>query len=414
MQRFVFAALVGLSLAIGLTMGTVAWRTTTFDRTVPALGSADPAIGFAFYEGIDQILAGGDASALEQVVTSDFVDHDSADAMDRSAGELVDQLTAFGASFPGTRLHVTDIQSSASSLVAAVAPMELGSAQVAGMTLAVQPMRGGYEVLSIRNGKVSERWSVGLPELTATTFDDSEYSPGMTANVTTRLYRVALPQGTERTWWGDGSSVVIVERGSVRLAVDYQNEDGVMLQHTDTLQEGAATRTAPATKTRLTSDGDETAQVLIYSTDPVAPIDYPPRLIPGGTISTLLWTSNLVVAPQSEWRLSVGKVAVPAGGDLTFSVVPDTKVLLCSNESAVQVNAPGGSVESLDASFVATDEGSSGTVDAGMAAYVSDATQLSFRAEDAAAATVWLITLVPVDAATPVSASWGPPSSEMS
>jgi hypothetical protein len=403
MQRIIFAALVGLSLAIGLTMGTVAWRTTSFDRTMPDLGTADPAVGYAFYAGVDQILAGGDSSALEQAVTGDFVDHTSGAALDRSTDELVDQLTVFGGSFPGTRLQVTGIEASASSLVAAVEPIAPAPAQAAGMTLTAQPMNGGYEVLRIRDGKVSERWTAGLPQLSATTFDTIEFSPNSTWNVTTRLNRVALPRGTEFVLRGEGSTLVIAEQGVVRLAIDSQGSAGEEHHDALTLQQGEAVRTVPSTRLRLESGGDDTAQALVFSTRRVTAMDVPSHASSGGTTVSLLWSSNLPVTPHGPWHLSVGKVVLPPDGEVTLSSVQGAEALFCSEGGAVHVEAPSGAIESLDKGFTATAQGSSTTLDTGIAANVTDATQITLRPGADVPVTIWLITIVPEEVpATPV------------
>ena len=85
MNRIVFAALMGLTLAIGLTVASMAWRMTSFDEPLPSLGTADPAVGYAFYDGIDQVLSGNSPDALKQSVADGFVDHGSGDDERQSA-----------------------------------------------------------------------------------------------------------------------------------------------------------------------------------------------------------------------------------------------------------------------------------------------------------------------------------------
>ena len=165
MNRLVVAALAGLTLAIGLTMASLAWRVISFDPPISTLEAADPTIGYAFYDGIDQVLAGQPADALEQVVSGGFVDHGSGSDDGQSVDQLVDELIAFRQSFPGTRLVVDGIETASGTLIASIAPVRPSGATVAGLPLTMEPIAGGYEVLRVRNGQVTERWSSGLPDI---------------------------------------------------------------------------------------------------------------------------------------------------------------------------------------------------------------------------------------------------------
>lgn len=402
MQRIVFAALVGLSLAIGLTVGTVAWRTASFDRTLPDLGVADPSAGHAFYAGIDQVLAGGDPSALKQAVTGDFVDHVGDGETDRSADELIEDLTAFGASFPGTQIQVTDMQASASSLVAAIAPIAPKPVPVAGMTLTAQASNGGYEVLRIRNGKVSERWTAGLPEISTTTFEAASFTTSATANVATRLDRIVLPRGSSYVHRFGGPAMLVVEQGAVRFGMDFINSANEPEQRMDTLAEGSAVGVKPGARIRLEADGNDPTQLLLYSTQRAMPVDAPSPTLTGGAASSMLWTSNLPVAEHGAWQVAIGNVRLPGGQGVDLEAPEGTMLLLCSEGGAVQVMAEGGDVETLDASFTAAGEGNASTIDAGAVASVSEAGRVSLRSAPDTAETVWLITIVPDDVpATP-------------
>jgi hypothetical protein len=157
MQRVTQAALIGLTIAIVLTVGSLVWRAVSFDQHMPVLEAVDPAIGHAFYDGINQVLAGTSTDALEAVVSPGFVDHGGDRHGDRSATKLVEELSAFRQSFPNTRVVVNGIESATGTLVASIAPVEPSGALVAGLPLTMKPLAGGYEVLRVQNGRVTER-----------------------------------------------------------------------------------------------------------------------------------------------------------------------------------------------------------------------------------------------------------------
>ena len=97
--------------------------------------------------------------------------------------------------------------------------------------------------------------------------------------------------------------------------------------------------------------------------------------------------------------LSAGSAATVTGlgVDVIFPVLHGPY----GEDGTVQVTAAGGSIESLDANFVASEQGDSGSVDAGVAANITGATQISFRSTADVPTTIWLITIVP--AASPAT-----------
>lgn len=409
MQRALLASLIGLSLAIGLTAGAVAWRAATLDRTTPDVGTADPAAGYAFYDGIDQILAGKSPAALVAAVSDDFIDHTGDDTTTRSRDDLIAQLTAFGASFPGTQIQVTDMQASASSLVAAIAPIAPRSQPVAGMNLTVEPSHGGYEVLRVRNGKVSERWTTGLPEATATSFDQATFATAATTNVESRLERIALPPGGTLAGALYGSALLLVEDGMVRLRMEYRDNAGEPQASATVLGPGSATAAVSGARIQLEGEGDAPAHLLLYSARRVAPVDLPSPVLSKGSTSTLLWMNNLPLAEHGQWQTTVGSLQLPANGAVDLGVTPGTKLLVCSTGGPLQVLVHDGELWTLNSSFVPTEVGNASPIEAGTAANVTDATSISLREAPGEHGTVWLIAIAPKgQEATPVAPSPAP------
>ena len=157
-------AVAVVSIVICSAAGVFAWRTISVDRTLPSLNTANPAVGYAFYAALGEVLAGDEATSLQRVVTDDFVDHESNAETAKGIDELTAELSAFGATFPNVRVAVESIASSGDSLIAQLSPSTLAGGSVAGLTMAPIQVAGSVEVLHIRHGRVSERWATRLPE----------------------------------------------------------------------------------------------------------------------------------------------------------------------------------------------------------------------------------------------------------
>ena len=157
----VLAALAVLVVAIIMTVGSLAWQATGFDRTTISAGTVDPTIGYAFYDALDQVMATGDSTALDAIMADGFVDH--TDTGDHSADDLIAQLTAFGQRFPEARLSVGDITAAPETLIVEVGAFSPAGATLAGVPVGTDPQAPRFEMLRIRNGMVAERWSGALP-----------------------------------------------------------------------------------------------------------------------------------------------------------------------------------------------------------------------------------------------------------
>lgn len=394
-QRIMLAGLVSLALAIGLTTGAIAWRTATFDRTVPDLSTADPAVGYAFYAGIDQVLDGGSPDDLEQVVSHDFVDHLGNGSEDRSADEMVEELTAFGAAFPGTHVDVIDIQASSSSLVVSIAPVGARPVVVAGMTFSTQAAPGGYEVLRIRHGKVSERWTAGVPAVRASTYEEASFNRWRSPGVATRLDRVALPVDGWVAGYPGESVLLVLESGSVHLEVNFVDADENKQSVTSSLESGRVVQIVPGARIRVENVSDAPANVLLYSTNRVTPVEAPPLTFRGGAAATLLWSSFLPPTVGGSWRFSIGRLDLPAALSAELAAPEDTLVILYSAGGSLQALTSGGTVETLDTEFVAIDQGNAGTIAPGVAANISNATHVSLRSDPTVPIVVWVISIIP-------------------
>ena len=167
--RWAFAAMLGVSLSIGLIVGIASWRATSFGQTRSVLDAADTTIGYAFYDTLDRVLAGEEHVGWTGIVTDDFVDHAETLGTTQSIDALAARLHAFGQTFPGSHIDVVSIDVNGDSLIASVAPVAHASGSVAGLTLAPLHLGSEVEILHVRRGRISERWAMPLPAVSATT-----------------------------------------------------------------------------------------------------------------------------------------------------------------------------------------------------------------------------------------------------
>lgn len=402
MQRFIFATLLGLTLIIGMTVGGMAWRTATFERSALDIATADPAIGIAFYVGIDQVLTDGDTSALEDAVTGDFVDHPGDGATSQSIDELTGRLAAFATTFPGARFEVTEIVATGGNLVATIAPVTPPPVTVAGMSMTTQPISGGYDVLRIRNGKVAERWSAGLPALSTASFPAASFSLDSTTNLAIQMTQTELPGDSEVIWHSGRTAVVMVESGTIRVNRSWaQGHEGQ--NDTVTVQAGGALLISPRMAARLRSANADSARLLTFSIWRVAPVEMPTHTYSGNASSQLLWTSNLPLAQSGKWSVEFGRVQIPERTDVTFQGADEMEVLLCSESSTVQAGAFDGVIESFTTDLTKIEQARKLRLDSDSASHIVEASSIELATDPDAGGIVWVIAISPGGApATPI------------
>lgn len=397
--------LVGLTIAIGLTVGALAWQTTTFERDLPETKAADPAIGYAFYAGIDRLLQDGDASALEETVTGDFVDHRGDSETPGTIETLTERLTAFATSFPGARIDVTGIQESGSALVVTIAPITVPPVDVAGMSMTTPPIRGGYDVLKIHNGKVAERWSAGLPDIATASFPAASLSVSSSTNMATQVMRTELPGDVELTWRSGRTAVLMVESGAVRVNRSWMQAHAAK-DDTVIVQAGEILLISPNMAARLRSANGDAVRLLTFAMWRVTPVEMAASGFSGKASTRLLWTGNLSLSTADRWSVSFGRVQLPASTNISFDGLEAQEVLLCAETSEWHVTALDGVVEAYAADLTRIERAPTRQVDPAAAAHVVGASSIEIESDPDAGGAIWLITIAPEErSATPVASS---------
>lgn len=391
MQRTMQTVLIALVIAIGLTAGSLAWRVASAPRMAPDLDTTDPAIGYAFYDALDAVLATGDRSALDSIVTDGFIDHIG--DQETSTSWLVDQLMSFRASFPDTRIRVQEIQSAQGSLVASIAPVQLAGDVLDGMRISSNPIAGGYEVLRVRNGKITDRWAGGLPDVQLASFTDAGLQVGSSFGTTVRLEHIKLPEDGSFTWRAFGQRVLLVTQGTVQLDSRWIGSQGEAMHDSQTIDAGQAILSPSGTTVTVRDVGQTPAGafVLLLTMQKVSPTDSTMIELGPDTKLELLWQSNLSTLPAGSWSLSFARLTVPPEVTARLTNDAPTTVLLSTETDSARISTDTGTISTLDTNYVPADAGMGTSLATGTAALVEETDSVEIASAGSAPATVWLI-----------------------
>lgn len=401
MPRFAMTTLLALTLAIGSLVGVLAWRSMSDPPVTTDLASADPAIGYAFYDAIGQVLAGGDASALQQVLAAGFLDHGGDGTGDRSAIELIDALTALSQTFPGASMTVHTIEAASGTLVASVDPLQLDGATVAGVPFSVPSHEPHYELLKVQGGKVLERWSEDAPAIELQTFPDAAPTMGGTFASSMRLDRIELQKHASVEFYATGAVVLLGEAGVTRVGLIWANSLAQPQSAVHDLQAGESLRIPDGARVRLEPDGSEAARLLRYAVQLVRPTDPPAPKLTGNVTFQLLWASVLPVLGDGDWAVSIGHLLLPADADAELAPRANETLLLCPDAGALELMAKGGEISTLGSDRWPLALGSSADIDANRVASIEGASKVELQGT--ADAPAWLIVITRNQAVAPLA-----------
>ena len=308
--------------------------------------------------------------------------------------QLVDELIAFRQSFPGTRLVVNGVEAAAGTLVVSIHHATAG-ATIAGLPLTMEASAGGYEVLRVRNGEVSERWSGGLPDIQAQSFDDASFTMGATSGSSIRLDRIELPASGMITLPLQGQSVVMVESGQLRILRRWMDSNGDAHSDELRLDTGQVAALPAGAQIKLEPDSDNTVRLLRFSMQHVMVGAPTPPTVTEGATTELLWLSNTSALASGKWIVSTGQIHLPAGAGSTLGMPEGSRLLLCSDDGSAVLSTNKGEVFELDKQFWPSSLGSAGSIESGKAASVEGGESLDLRSESGA--TVGILAITPED-----------------
>ncbi|HET9661434.1 MAG TPA: hypothetical protein VFP05_13945 [Thermomicrobiales bacterium] len=401
MRRSMLILSIALSIAVGSTAGLLILRVTAFPQPQIDAATADAAVGYAFYDGVNAILTKGDHAVFNRTIAPGFVNHNTNTGTDQTAGELIVDLGALGQSTPGIHIAVDQIELAPGTLIVSIRPEAPSGLVTAGLPVSIGTIAGGYEVLRLRDDRVTERWSGRLPSIASETFDDAGYTLDASRNIATRLDRIDLRSGSSMRALSLGPSILIGESGHTRVRVTLTDPNLNSPPSIAYLEAGQVLRLLDTATIELVADGATPARLLRFSTQPGLPGDLTATQLEGGATSQNLWASNLPAIPNEIWQVSIGAQHLPASTVATLDLDRNGPAMFWSDSAPLGIQAGSGEIFATDALHWTSSLGSSASLFAGSTASVTATT--SFELDSEADTVVWLITALPVkpELATP-------------
>lgn len=406
-QRGLAALLMALSFAIAPVAGLLAWEAGKAGHPHSSHTPADPAIARAFYAAIDRVVAGESSDALRAMLAVDFVDSTQAGPENRSAGQLIDDLTTFGRTFPHAQFELAGLETLGDTIVARVRVTMPVPARIAGITVASEPDGVETEILRVHNGKIVRRWAPARPPQALSSFTIVAGSNPILAPMAARLTRITLEEGARFTWQAEDRSLVLAEREPVPLTVDLANQgrELAVTHSTITVTPGTAASLPNGASVLIWNDAPQIMTFLLFT----AHYDYAgltqPIHLKGAATSKLLWESPEPIDVPGAWQIEAARLDLPPRRTFRFGNTGAVQLAICSEGASILVDAQDGGLAAFDDRYRMAAVPSPHLLAPGEAVSISSAgsVTLSIPADSAAAA--WAITFGPVSSSTPETPS---------
>lgn len=397
MRRFFTLMLFGLTMAVVPIVGAVVWQSASFARTAPVIDTADPAVGFAFYAGIERLLAGERGSGLSGIVSDDFGDHAKGASQPRPVGALIDDLVALESSFPGIGLGVDSIRADGDNLIAMVTLTTPAPGQIAGLSVTRPAVTPGIEILHVRRGLVSERWASWLPAPALTTLDGVTYWDLIDTTLNTRLFRITLPVDSGLSWNAYDVAIVMAEAGSIEATFEVTDDAHRPVRQTKTFAAGEAVSIPRGATARFESGDERDARVLLFAAHIAGEGLSWPFQLDGEARSERLWASNGSLHVTSPWQIAIGQLVLPANTDVRLGNTAGVSLLLAAQLGSPELSAADGTARQLNDRGVTVTIGSPNVMQTDSAVEIEGAQSVHLSTAFGEPSTVWLVTIGPVE-----------------
>lgn len=211
-----------LALLMALLTGFVASQFLgTVGRPLAVAPSQHPErtarFAIAFFESVNHALASKDAGSLEQVLGSDYVGHAPASATLERRDDLLQQVADLQRTFPGSRLEVEVISSSANLAVVSVELRTATSGSVLDIPLEQSTPGFTIETLRFDGNQVVERWGAAWWPAKLDLLASVAFSPFVATVLQPRLERFTLDAGGSLSLLRDASHLLLVETGTLTV-----------------------------------------------------------------------------------------------------------------------------------------------------------------------------------------------------
>jgi predicted SnoaL-like aldol condensation-catalyzing enzyme len=197
----------------------------------------DLAVVRRFYAAANLLLATGNADALWEVVSADFIDHAELPGLAPDRDGLVRYLRTWHSTDPTLRLNVVDLAAQGDRITAVVATDRADNAPASDSPMIAGRAWGAIDVFRLQSGHITEHWGdsngLGLvsPLLAATVPVDPP------AKKMVEVMRRTYAPGEDVWDWTGGPTALLVESGNLQVAHEsYSGRSATVVSATGTMR----------------------------------------------------------------------------------------------------------------------------------------------------------------------------------
>jgi hypothetical protein len=409
------ALLIALALMLlsGLVIGNLSALDPVGQRVdaIPPASSGTSRTAVSFYSAIDMLLSTGDASSLRNTVHPDFIDHSPLSPEPGNIETLEAWLLSIRASSPDLRFTVTEVIAQNDLIAVDLEQTSVPDVTIAGLPVTVPQATGGYELLRVENGLVSERWaSPALPGQ----IDPSVASLGGIDDSgwirEPRIERLTFASQSRMEMIDHKGTVLIVESGSLNLRVagpsdltltdspDGANRSWSSADIPVRLDAGALHTIEPDAPFLIWNTGQTDARLVALTVVQLAPVDYFYSGLDdadeSGVTRQLLAGGATIRPDHGPFQLQVGHAVVAPGMAIAPHKVNELEMLFVT-KGTVEATLENGWVFSLSDLNGLKTENDVATVGPDQAISAGYGVELSYQVTGSEPAEFWLITVMP-------------------
>ncbi len=375
-------------------------------RIAPAPNTALLRVATGFYDGVNSLLATGDATDLLSQLDAGFLSYSATTHNPASAPDLVAALQGIRSTFPDAHFAVIELDTRNDLVFAAIRISGRSNGTFAGMALdPVMPERLD-EVLRIRDGKLVDRWG-------------GDWSPAQFLNVANRI--VSTPSGDSmvpelRQWRivpnghgdvaGESWRFLVVESGSIGWAISSDAVAAEYLSYADgrwdpvrarnRLEPGDAVVLPAGATARFWNSESAEARLLVVE----VPLTKEPPVSSAGTsfgVTRVLLARGVTVPSDSRAVVvSIGQVSLPSSSSWQHAGIPIGGELLLVTGGSLDASVEGGPIWIVDEQS-AISALHAAHVDAGRGIAIAGDAGITYRAAGTETMRAWVVTFMPFE-----------------
>jgi hypothetical protein len=341
------ALLLALAVLTGFSAQAMLFE-SPFVSDVAESSSPDVETATAFYRALDDAMRGEGTDALSGLLADLFVDHDSQSGAARSRADFLASFDLPGETRLPLGIEVLAIEPAGQSVIAHIQMERASQVELAGLSVEQAAHAPQVEVLRVDQGRILDRWAADARGLDVARPNVSSNLVHVFTGAVTTLERLELGMTTDYAWTADGAAMVIVESGAALLQISTRERMADPVE----LPAGTVRAIAHGDRARLRAADGGSASVLLYrASREVAYKDAQPMRVPPRAnepdVATLLWR-GLLGWTNVESIHRPARLVLPAGSSIELSRPAGSALLIGADSGLVEVQIPGGGVETVE------------------------------------------------------------------